>query len=274
MCGGTHLDNTSEIEDFEILSEESVSAGVRRIIALTGSKARQHGEQVQQALAETAKLLEVPAAQVPSQVEALTRLVRQLKKQASSGGKASESLPPAQAKAAALDAAGTRQALEQAARHLNTGLLEVPERVRGMLADVQRLEQEAASASQAESVSVDSLLAGAMECGGTKVITAEVAGANPNQMRQWIDQLRKQHSPIAVLLIGGSGDKLLVVAGISHALVEAGCSAGKWVQQVAPVLGGGGGGRPVMAQAGGKDPSQIPQAIAKAKDVAKAMFAG
>ncbi len=273
LCGGIHLDNTRQIEDFEILSEESVSAGVRRIIALTGAKARQHAEQVQQALAQTAELLKVSPTDVPTQVEALSRQVRQLKKQASSGAKATETMPqPTAGSAKPLSATSARQTLEQAARQLNTGLLEVPDRVRHMLGEIERLQQELSSSSQAQAVSADSLLAQAVEFGGAKVVAAEVSGANPNQMRQWIDQLRKQHSPIAVLLIGGSGDKLMVVAGVSQPLVERGASAGNWVQQVAPVLGGGGGGRPDMAQAGGKDASQIPQALQKAKEVAAHML--
>ncbi len=273
LCGGTHLDNTRQIEEFEILSEESVSAGVRRITALTGKKARAHTEQTLQALEQTAQLLKVSPADVPQQVEALTRLVRQLKKQASTGGQVDTSLPqPKGGAAKTLDAREARHALEHAARHLNTGLLEVPDRVRGMLADIERLQQQVSSASAAESISADSLLAQAIACGEAKIVVAQVSGANPNQMRQWIDQLRKQHSPVAVLLIGGSGDKLTVVAGVSQTLVERGASAGTWVQQVAPVLGGGGGGRPDMAQAGGKDASKIPQALEKAQEIAQQML--
>ncbi len=85
LCGGTHLTSTAEVEDFEILSEESVSAGVRRVVALTGAKAREHTQQIRAALEETAKLLGVGAAQVPERVAALTHEVRDLKKQIASG---------------------------------------------------------------------------------------------------------------------------------------------------------------------------------------------
>lgn len=273
LCGGTHLDNTRDIEDFEILSEESVSAGVRRITALTGEKARQHAQQVVQALADTAAALNVSQAEVPAQVEALTKHIRQLKKQLASGAGTAEKLPqPSGKNGGTLDAREARHALEKAARHLNTGLLEVPERVRGMLSEIARLEEQLASASQAESVSADSLLQQAETVGDAKVVVAEVTGANPNQMRQWIDQLRKQHAPIAVLLIGGSGDKLMLVAGVSRELVDRGVSAGNWVQKVAPVVGGGGGGRPDMAQAGGKDASKLPEALKVARNVAQEML--
>jgi alanyl-tRNA synthetase len=57
----------------------------------------------------------------------------------------------------------------------------------------------------------------------------------------------------------------VLVAGISKELVAKGLSADQWVQQVAKVVGGGGGGRPDMAQAGGKDPSKLPEALELAR---------
>jgi alanyl-tRNA synthetase len=67
-------------------------------------------------------------------------------------------------------------------------------------------------------------------------------------------------------------DKVLMVAGLSRELVERGASAGDWVREVAPVVGGGGGGKPDLAQAGGKDPQRIPEALDTARRVAAAML--
>ena len=61
-------------------------------------------------------------------------------------------------------------------------------------------------------------------------------------------------------------DKVLLVAGVSRQLVERDVSAGKWIAQVAPVVGGGGGGKPDLAQAGGKDGNQVSQAIKMAEE--------
>ena len=92
-------------------------------------------------------------------------------------------------------------------------------------------------------------------------------------MRQLIDQIRKKVEPSAILLLAAqSEDKVVLVAGISHALVGQGANAGNWVREVAPVVGGGGGGKPDMAQAGGKDASQIPAAIEKATMVITEML--
>ena len=62
------------------------------------------------------------------------------------------------------------------------------------------------------------------------------------------------------------------MAGISRDLVGKGASAGNWVREVAPVVGGGGGGKPDMAQAGGKQPEKLPQALEKAREVIRGML--
>ena len=66
--------------------------------------------------------------------------------------------------------------------------------------------------------------------------------------------------------------KVVLVAGVSRDLVEKGVSAGNWVRDVAPIVGGGGGGKADLAQAGGKQPEKLPEALAKAKEVARAML--
>jgi alanyl-tRNA synthetase len=92
-------------------------------------------------------------------------------------------------------------------------------------------------------------------------------------LRQLIDQIRKKTSPSAVFLATTEGDsKVVLVAGVSRDLVDKGVSAGNWVRDVAPVVGGGGGGKPDLAQAGGKQPEKLPEALNKAREVARAML--
>src|SRR3954465_1144172 len=93
LCGGTHLTNTREVEQFEILSEEGVSAGTRRITALTGKKAAEHVRQIEAAVAEAAKLLGISALEVAEAAAALTAHVRDLRKQLSGGGGSSSAKP-------------------------------------------------------------------------------------------------------------------------------------------------------------------------------------
>ena len=104
-------------------------------------------------------------------------------------------------------------------------------------------------------------------------IDAAYKGANPGLMRQLIDQIRNTVEPSAVLLLAAQGEgKVVLVAGSSRGLVEQGANAGNWVREVAPVVGGGGGGKPDMAQAGGKDASKIPSALEKATEIITQML--
>jgi alanyl-tRNA synthetase len=94
-------------------------------------------------------------------------------------------------------------------------------------------------------------------------------------MRQLIDQIRKRAAPCAILLAAAQGtDKVTLVAGVSRDLVDKGVNAGAWVRDVAPVVGGGGGGKPDMAQAGGKIPSNVPDALVKAREVIAGQLSG
>ena len=110
--------------------------------------------------------------------------------------------------------------------------------------------------------------------GETNMIVAETAGANPNLMRQLIDQIRKKGGSNAIFLATAAGDsKVVLVAGVSRDLVERGVSAGDWVKEVAPVVGGGGGGKPDLAQAGGKDPAKLGEALEVARATMRKLLA-
>jgi alanyl-tRNA synthetase len=84
-------------------------------------------------------------------------------------------------------------------------------------------------------------------------------------MRQAIDLLRRKASPIAVLLAAAEGEKVTLVAGISRELEARGLSAGNWIKGAAAAVGGKGGGRPDLAQAGGKLVDKIDEALDAAR---------
>jgi alanyl-tRNA synthetase len=275
LCGGTHLDNTRDVEALEIIAEEGVAAGARRITALTGAKARQHSEQTEAALQEIASRLGVSAAEVPAAVKRLAQYVRDLKKALTSSGKPPEA-PPASASTgtkSAVEPALAKSALRDAARALNVAPFDAPARVNALLSEIEDLKRQLSSRAAAGTLSADALLAKADQVSGATVVVAEAPGASSNLMRQLIDQIRKKTSPTAVFLAATEGDnKVLLVAGVSRELVEKGVSAGNWVRDVAPIVGGGGGGKPDLAQAGGKQPEKLPEALTKAREVARAML--
>jgi alanyl-tRNA synthetase len=275
LCGGTHLDNTRDVGALEIIAEEGVAAGTRRITALTGAKAQEHISQTQAALAELALKLGVGLVDVPAAAKRLAQHVRDLKKALAGGGKTPDDPPPVVKLPSDQrpDAAQIKSLLRDAARALNVAPFDAPARVVAMLAEVDELKRQLANRAATGALSADALLAGAEQVGGATVVVAEAPSANANLMRQLIDQIRKKASPSAVFLATTEGtDKVVLVAGVSRDLVEKGVSAGNWVRDVAPVVGGGGGGKPDLAQAGGKDTSKLPDALAKARQVARTML--
>ncbi|MDX1946359.1 MAG: alanine--tRNA ligase [Pirellulaceae bacterium] len=275
LCGGTHLDNTGEVSALEIISEEGVAAGTRRITALTGAKAQEHISQTQQALTDIALALNVGLAEVAAAVKRLATHVRDLKKALAGGGKTPDD-PPAVPKLATdhrPDASAIKTALRDAARALNVAPFDAPARVQTMLAEVTELKRQLLNRAASGELSAESLLAKAETIAGATVIVAEAPSANANLMRQLIDQIRKKIAPSAIFLATTEGEgKVVLVAGVSRELVEKGVSAGNWVRDVAPIVGGGGGGKPDLAQAGGKQPEKLPEALLKAREVAKGML--
>jgi alanyl-tRNA synthetase len=279
LCGGTHLSNTREVEQFEILSEEGVSAGTRRITALTGAKAAERVKQTETALAEAAKLLGVQPLEVAQAAAGLAARARDLRKQLTGGGGASGAKPQAAAqtdkRSATPNYEDAKRTLSETARLLSVSPLDVPQRLAALQADVAALEKQLAERGAAGPLSGDRLLESAEEVAGVTVVVTEVPGVDPNLMRQLIDQVRTKSSSSAVLLASRQGDeKVTLVAGISKDLQARKLSAGEWIRPVAAAVGGGGGGRPDLAQAGGKNPAKLPEALQIAKSTIRDMIAG
>jgi alanyl-tRNA synthetase len=278
LCGGTHLNNTGEVEQFEILSEEGVSAGTRRITALTGKKAAEHVREIESAANEAARLLDVSALEVSEAAIALANRARELRKQLSGGGAAPAKPPVKRGVASSKEAVSfeqLKQSLSEAGRALSVALLAVPDRIAALKAEIDALEKQLSERAAAGPLSGERLLESAEQVDGVTVVVTELPGVEGNLMRQLIDQVRVKASPSAVLLASRQGnDKVTLVAGISKDLQARKLSAGEWIRPVAAAVGGGGGGRPDMAQAGGKNPAKLPEALQIAKTTIREMIAG
>ncbi|WP_415406525.1 alanine--tRNA ligase [Sulfurovum sp. CS9] len=98
----------------------------------------------------------------------------------------------------------------------------------------------------------------AVEVNGVNVIVEEVEGGDIKAM---IDDIKNKYENVAVMLFMKKGDKVMLAAGSKNTVIK----AGDWIKFIAPIVGGGGGGRPDFAQAGGKDPSKITTALEEAK---------
>ncbi|MCH8924487.1 MAG: alanine--tRNA ligase, partial [Planctomycetes bacterium] len=135
LCGGTHLDNTAQVGAFEIIGEESVAAGTRRITALTGKRAKEHHENTRAALSTAAETLGVGLLDVPARVEQISDRLRGLKKQLGGGAMAAD-LPAAVKTSGEASSEAIHRALTTAARRLNVSPFDVPTRVEAMVKEV------------------------------------------------------------------------------------------------------------------------------------------
>jgi alanyl-tRNA synthetase len=133
------------------------------------------------------------------------------------------------------------------------------EKLRSEIKELKSELKNAAKASKKELA--------AKSIGDVKVVVDEVEAGD---IKQLIDDLKNAHDKVAVMLFQKKGDKVLMAAGAKGV----GLHAGEWVKKVAPVVGGGGGGRPDFAQAGGKDPSKVAEAKAAALEFAKERLGG
>ena len=212
LCGGTHAAATGEIGLVKLLGENSVSSGVRRIEAVTGTGA----------LDEFRRGFAV--AKVAEQV----------------AGKADSSTPA------------------DALRNKLTAQEEELKRLRREL-DEARMKSAAGRVSNAASEAV--------EVSGVKVLAQRVDALDRGQVRTLVDNLRSKLGSGVVVLGGVQEDgKVALIVGVTKDLTSR-VQAGKVVAQLAQIVGGSGGGRPDMAEAGGKDASQLDAALRSAPNI-------
>jgi alanyl-tRNA synthetase len=152
---------------------------------------------------------------------------------------------------------------------------ELSQRVESLLADVKKLQQQLEKGAASDLVGVvDRLLETAPEVHGARVIVGELPAASGDQIRQQLDRMR-QKAPSAVIVVGWTeAEKVQFLCAVTENLVAQGLHAGKLVGQVAKIAGGSGGGKPTMAQAGGKEPQKLAEALTTARNLAQGMLSG
>lgn len=207
LCGGTHVNTTSEIGLFRLTSESGIGSGLRRIEAVTGWAALEVIKRERAELEEAASLLKVPPGEVARRLEALLGQLKEMEREISS--------------------------------------------LRHRLASYE----------------VEKLLAQVKEVAGIRVLPAKVQVADMEALREMADLVRDKLGSGVVVLGSASDGRVNFVAMASKDVVAKGIHAGNLLREVARIAAGGGGGRPDMAQAGGKDPAKLEQALAYALQV-------
>ncbi|NOX57663.1 MAG: alanine--tRNA ligase [Planctomycetes bacterium] len=225
-CGGIHVQSTGEIGRFVLTGEEGVAKGIRRLVGLTGERA---SDAVR------------AGATLTQEIDALAGRIKK----------------------------GERDALGPVQQRLADSVIpiSVRHRLREQLADLQKQlkkSEKASSSSFAQETSdrLDALMSDAPTVGGITIVVGELPDAHGDALRTAVDRIRQKTEASAVLLATCNGGRVTLVAGMSKAAVDRGLRAGDLIREIAPLVGGKGGGRPDMAQGGGDDASGIPEAVA------------
>ena len=205
LCGGTHVSNTSDIQQIKILSESGVAAGVRRIEALTGSGVINYYKNIENMLLEAATALKTQPNEVANKI-----------------------------------------------KHLQSEL-------KSANSEIESLKSKAAKEALGD------VMDAVEEVKGIKVLANKVDGVDMNGLRDLGDSLKEKLGEGVVALMSAADGKVNIVIMATDGAVKAGAHAGNIIKAVAPIVGGGGGGRPNMAQAGGKNPAGIDDALKAVK---------
>ncbi|MCF6465665.1 alanine--tRNA ligase [Clostridium sp. Cult2] len=201
LCGGTHVNNTSNIGLFKIISESSIASGIRRIEAITGRAVYEYMEELEE------------------DINQITHIIR-------------------------------------------TNRKDMIDRIKNITEELKERDREIDSLKSKMATSIaDEIINTKVEINGINIITYKVDNMDMNSLRNLGDEIRNALDTCVIVLASVDKGKLSFVSMVTKDLVERGIHAGNLIKEVAKITGGGGGGRPDMAQAGGKDITKIEEAL-------------
>ena len=152
--------------------------------------------------------------------------------------------------------------LKVAAGTLNCGIDEIPEKIESTLNQLEQVRKQAHKLRLDQAVmEFDRRLQDVPLINGVPVLTAQLFNADPDTLRLMADRFREKYQSGVVVLGTVYQDRPLVIAAVTEDLIKRGVHAGDLVRFIAPAMGGSGGGRPNLAQAGGKEPSHLEDAL-------------
>ena len=164
--------------------------------------------------------------------------------------------------------------LDQAAKTLKTSPNNLLERCEHLMAEIKALQSENESLkSRAAKEALGDVMDQVQEIKGVKMLASKVVGVDMNGLRELGDQLKEKLGDGVVVLISEKDGKVSMIAMATDGAMQKGAHAGNLIKGIAALVGGGGGGRPNMAQAGGKDPAGIDAALQEAAKVLEGQIA-
>ncbi|MDQ0481495.1 alanine--tRNA ligase [Guptibacillus hwajinpoensis] len=161
--------------------------------------------------------------------------------------------------------------LKNTADLLKSNMKDVPSRTETLLGQIRDLQRQNDSlTSKLANVEAKQMASDVQEIDGVKVVAKRI-DTDMNNLRSIVDDLKSQLGSVIVVLGSGVDGKVQLAAGITDDLIKEGYHAGKLIKELATRCGGGGGGRPDMAQAGGKNPEKLDEALAYTADWVKSI---
>lgn len=158
--------------------------------------------------------------------------------------------------------------MEEAAKIVKTSPAELTDKLTHMMAEIKLLQSENESLkSKAAKDALGDVMNQVKEIKGIKFLAAKADGVDMNQLRDLGDELKAKLGEGVLVLVSAKDGKVNLISMVTDAAMKAGAHAGNLIKGIASEVGGGGGGRPNMAQAGGKNPAGIDNALAKAEEV-------
>ena len=158
--------------------------------------------------------------------------------------------------------------LAEAAKAAKATPANLTDKIEHMLAEIKALQSEIESMkSKAAKEALGDVMDQVKEVKGVKLLATAVEGVDMNGLRDLGDQLKDKLGEGVIVIASNAGDKVNLIAMATDGAMAKGAHAGNLIKGIAGLVGGGGGGRPNLAQAGGKNPAGIPDAIAKAEEV-------
>ncbi len=252
LCGGTHVDKTGRIRAFKILSESSIASGARRIEALTGDAV--HGwisQDIEKTVSEYKDLVESVKNSMGDNSTAMEKM--------------NDYLAPVLFNSEAIVKKGPD---EFNRKDVNKWIKELKPKFARMIEDLSRESKKIKKASAADKLNVlmneiDTFIKESKKAGRSYIVSRRVEGADGKALRSLMDAIKKKAGSAVILLGSSDSSKASLVCGVTEDLVKCGLDASDIIKKIAVLIGGSGGGRADMAQAGGKKPARLEEALEK-----------